>query len=161
MDNLDKSDESGLYYKESPYTTKKLHQRLIITYSPKYAAYQKQIRKKQIERAQSMIETGSAKRQSKNPNDPARFIQKTAVTKDGEVAEQQSYSIDEKRITEEAQYDGLYAVCTDLLDDPVSDILSVSEGRWQIEADFRIMKTDFSARPVFVRREDRIKAHFL
>ena len=161
LDSLDKSDESSLYYKEIPYSTKQLHQRLIITYSPKYATYQKQIREKQIERAQSMIQSGSAKRQSKNPNDPARFIQKIAVTKEGEVAEQQSFCLDSAKIEEEAQYDGLYAVCTDLLDDPVGDILKVSEGRWQIEADFRIMKTDFSARPVFVQRDDRIKAHFL
>ena len=161
LDSLDKSDESSLYYKEIPYSTKQLHQRLIITYSPKYATYQKQIREKQIERAQSMIRSGSAKRQSKNPNDPARFIQKIAVTKEGEVAEQQSFCLDSAKIEEEAQYDGLYAVCTDLLDDPVGDILKVSEGRWQIEADFRIMKTDFSARPVFVQRDDRIKAHFL
>ena len=62
---------------------------------------------------------------------------------------------------DEEQYDGLYAVCTDLLDDPVGDILKVSEGRWQIEECFRIMKTDFSARPVFLQREDRITAHFL
>ena len=161
LDSLDKSDESSLYYKEIPYSTKQLHQRLIITYSPKYATYQKQIREKQIERAQSMIQSGSAKRQSKNPNDPARFIQKIAVTKEGEVAEQQSFCLDSAKIEEEAQYDGLYAVGTDLLDDPVGDILKVSEGRWQIEADFRIMKTDFSARPVFVQRDDRIKAHFL
>lgn len=161
LDSLDKSDESSLYYKEIPYSTKQLHQRLIITYSPKYATYQKQIREKQIERAQSMIQSGSAKRQSKNPNDPARFIQKIAVTKEGEVTEQQSFCLDSAKIEEEAQYDGLYAVCTDLLDDPVGDILKVSEGRWQIEADFRIMKTDFSARPVFVQRDDRIKAHFL
>ena len=161
LDSLDKSDEGSLYYKEIPYSTKQLHQRLIITYSPKYATYQKQIREKQIERAQSMIQSGSAKRQSKNPNDPARFIQKIAVTKEGEVAEQQSFCLDSVKIEEEAQYDGLYAVCTDLLDDPVGDILKVSEGRWQIEADFRIMKTDFSARPVFVQRDDRIKAHFL
>lgn len=159
--DLNDPDEDSLYYKEIPYITEQLHQRLIITYSPKYAAYQKQIREKQIERAQSMIRSGSAKRQSKNPNDPARFIQKIAVTKDGEIAEQQSYCLNSKKIEEEAQYDGLYAVCSDLLDDPVSDILKVSEGRWQIEADFRIMKTDFSARPVFVQREDRIKAHFL
>ena len=161
LDSLDKSDEGSLYYKEIPYSTKQLHQRLIITYSPKYATYQKQIREKQIERAQSMIQSGSAKRQSKNPNDPARFIQKIAVTKEGEVAEQQSFCLDSAKIEEEAQYDGLYAVCTDLLDDPVGDILKVSEGRWQIEADFRIMKTDFSARPVFVQRDDRIKVHFL
>ena len=161
LDKLSEDDKNALFYKEVPFTTKQLHQRLIITYSPKYAEYQRAIRQKQIDRAKIMIDSGNAKRQSKNPNDPARFIQKIAVTNEGEVAEKKSIQLDYEKIEQEAQYDGLYAVCTDLLDDEVSDILRVSEGRWQIEANFRIMKTDFSARPVFVRREDRIKAHFL
>ena len=151
---------NDLFYKEIPYTTKKLDQRLIITYSPKYAAYQKKIRERQIERAKDMIKTGNTKK-SKNPNDPARFIKKTSVTKEGEVAEYHSNELDMDKILEETKYDGLYAICTDLLEDYVGDILKVSEGRWQIEACFRVMKTDFSARPVYVRREDRIKAHFL
>ena len=153
-------DDKGLYYKDEPYTTKKLHQRLIITYSPKYALYQKSIRDKQVERAQKMLDSGKTKKNRKNPNDPARFIGKIAVTKDGEAAEIKQY-LDEDKIAEEAQYEGLYAVCTDLLDDEVGDILKVSEGRWQIEECFRIMKTDFSARPVYLRDENRIKAHFL
>ena len=153
-------DDKGLYYKDEPYTTKKLHQRLIITYSAKYAAYQRCIRDKQVERAQKMLDSGKAKRNQKNPNDPARFIGKMAVTKDGEAADIKQY-LDEDKIAEEAQYDGLYAVCTDLLDDEVGDILKVSEGRWQIEECFRIMKTDFSARPIYLREENRIKAHFL
>ena len=153
-------DDKGLYYKDEPYTTKKLHQRLIITYSPKYALYQKSIRDKQVKRAEKMLETGNAKKNRKNPNDPARFIGKMAVTEDGEAADIKQY-LDEDKIAEEAQYDGLYAVCTDLLDDEVGDILKVSEGRWQIEECFRIMKTDFSARPIYLREENRIKAHFL
>ena len=154
------ADDKGLYYKDEPYTTKKLHQRLIITYSPKYAIYQKTLRDKQVERAQKMLDSGNTKKNSKNPNDPARFIETTASTKEGEVADIHHY-LDENKIAEESQYDGLYAVCTDLLDDEVGDILKVSEGRWQIEECFRIMKTDFSARPVYLQDENRIKAHFL
>lgn len=154
------SNDKGLYYKDEPYTTKKLHQRLIITYSPKYAAYQRTIRDKQVERAQKMLDSGNTKKDRKNPNDPARFIEKTAVTPEGEAADIK-YSLDENKITEETLYDGLYAVCTDLLDDNVADILKVSEGRWQIEECFRIMKTDFSARPVYLQDENRIQAHFL
>ena len=153
-------DDKGLYYKDEPYTTKKLHQRLIITYSPRYALYQKSIRDKQVERAQKMLEAGKAKKDRKNPNDPARFIGKMAVTKEGEAADIRQY-LDEDKIAEEARYDGFYAVCTDLLDDEVGDILKISEGRWQIEECFRIMKTDFSARPVYLQDENRIKAHFL
>ena len=113
-----------------------------------------------MERAQKMLDSGNTKKNRKNPNDPARFIGTTASTKEGEVADIHHY-LDENKIAEESQYDGLYAVCTDLLDDEVSDILKVSEGRWQIENCFRISKTEFSARPVYVRNDDRIKAHFL
>lgn len=153
-------EKNGLFYKDCPYTTKKLHQRLIITYSPKYAAYQKEIRRRQVERAEKMVASGKRKTERKNPNDPARFVGKLAVTKDGEAASIQYY-LDEGKIAEEARYDGLYAVCTDLLDDDVAPILKVSEGRWRIEECFRIMKTDFEARPAFVRLENRVRAHFL
>ena len=153
-------DDKGLYYKDEPYTTKKLHQRLIITYSPRYALYQKSVRNRQVEQAQKMLDSGKAKKNRKNPNDPARFIGTVAVTEEGEAAEVRQY-LDENKISEESRYDGLYAVCTDLLDDAVGDILKVSEGRWQIEECFRIMKTDFSARPVYLQDENRIRAHFL
>lgn len=147
-------------YKDEPYTPKKLHQRLIITYSPKYARYQKSIRDAQVERAEKMVRSGDTKKQRKNPNDPARFIGTIAVTEDGEAAKIRSF-LDEDKVSNEEQFDGLYAVCTDLLDDDVSAILKVSEGRWQIEECFRILKTDFSARPVYLQDENRIKAHFL
>lgn len=157
---LTEEDKQGLYYKDEPYTTKKLHQRLIITYSPKYAAYQKAVRAEQIARAEKMVAGGFLNRQRKNPNDPARFVNKIAATGDGEKADIHYY-LDLEKIAEEEKYDGLYAVCTDLLDDDAADILKVSEGRWQIEDCFRTMKTEFDARPVYVSREDRIKAHFL
>ena len=153
-------DKDQLYYKDEPFTTKKLHQRLIITYSPKYAAYQKAVRAEQIARAEKMVSNGTLKKQRKNPNDPARFVNKIAATEEGEKAKIHYY-LDLDKIAEEELYDGLYAVCTDLLDDDVADILKVSEGRWQIEDCFRTMKTDFEARPVYLTREDRIKAHFL
>lgn len=157
---LEDADQQSLFYKDEPYTTKKLHQRLIITYSPKYAAYQKAVRAEQVARAEKMVANGSLKRQRKNPNDPARFVNKLAVTTEGEKAKVH-YFLDLDKIAEEEKYDGLYAICTDLLDDDVTDILNVSEGRWQIEDCFRTMKTDFEARPVYLARDDRIKAHFL
>ncbi|MBR1444459.1 MAG: IS1634 family transposase, partial [Firmicutes bacterium] len=157
--NLTKDDTNRLFYKEEPYTTKKLHQRLIVTYSPKYAEYQRTVRSRQVERAEKMVESGKAKRTRKNPNDPARFVGKNVITENGEKIKTEFF-LDLEKIEEE-KYDGLYAICTDLLDDDPKDILKVSEGRWQIEDCFRTMKTDFSARLVNVRREDRIKAHFL
>ncbi|MBO6269032.1 MAG: IS1634 family transposase [Clostridium sp.] len=153
-------DRDMLLYKDEPYTSKHLHQRLIVTYSPKYAAYQKLLREKQVERAQTLVDSGVRKKQRGNPNDPARFIGKIAVTDDGEKV-RVHYYLDEDKINEEERYDGLYAICTDLLDDDVASILEVSEGRWQIEDCFRTMKTEFDARPVYLHREDRIKSHFL
>lgn len=72
---------------------------MLITYSPKYAAYQKEIREKQIERAQAMLSNGKHKKNRKNPNDPARFIDSEAVTKDGEVADI-LYFLDEEKIAQ-------------------------------------------------------------
>lgn len=153
-------DDNGLYYKDEPYTPHTLHQRLIVTYSPKYARYQKTIRDSQVERAEKMLSSGKVKKERRNPNDPARFIGKTAATEDGEAAKIHNY-LDTDKIEEEALYDGMYAVTTDLLDDDVEDILKVSEGRWEIEECFRIMKTEFEARPIFLHDDIRIKAHFL
>ena len=153
-----------LYYKEDPYDIKGIEQTLIITYSPKYAAYQKSVRDKQISRARKMVETGNIARRNRNENDPARFISKKAVDKrTDEVTDNtsDSYYVDEDLINEEAKYDGFYALTTDLEDYDIKDILAISERRWEIEESFRIMKTDFSARPVYLQREDRIKAHFL
>lgn len=160
IESLSDEDKNGLFYKDEPYTTTKLHQRLIITYSPRYAVYQKSIRGAQVERANGMVDSRKLKKERRNPNDPARFVGKMAVTNDGEKADIHYY-LDEDKIKEEARYDGMYAVCTDLLDDSVGDILKVSEGRWQIEECFRIMKTDFTARPVYASLEKHIKAHFL
>lgn len=159
ISKLSENDE-GLYYKEVSYMPKRVDQKLIVTYSPKYARYQKTIRDTQVERAEKLLASGKVRKNRKNPSDPARFIGKVAVTEDGEKAEIKNY-LDEEKIEEESRYDGLYAVTTDLLEDDVQSILKVSEGRWQIEECFRIMKTDFEARPVFLQNETRIKAHFL
>jgi len=151
-----------IFYKERIHDGNSvLGQLMIITYSPAYALYQKLVRQAQLERAEKMIALKNAKKQRKNPNDPARFVKVTSVTDDGEIAQKKLYSLDEEAIEKEAFYDGFYAVCTNLIDDSVKDIISVSEGRWKIEESFRIMKTDFESRPVYVSREDRIRAHFL
>ena len=95
-----------------------------------------------------------------NSNDPKRFIKTLNVTKDGELADKSIYSIDQNIIDEEAKYDGLYAVCTNL-EDSVEDIIRVNKRRWEIEESFRIMKTDFKSRPIYHSRDEMIKAHFI
>ena len=101
-------DDNELYYKNEPYTPHTLHQRLIVTYSPKYARYQKSIRDAQVERAEKMLRIGTVKKERRNPNDPARFIGKIAATEDGEAAKIHNY-LDTEKIEQEALYDGMYA----------------------------------------------------
>lgn len=149
-----------IFYKEVPVVNGDIDEIVIVTYSPKYKAYQKRIREQQIARAVKMMEQPGKKRRGKNQNASARFIKSTAITEDGEIAGKNRYALDSDRISKEEMYDGFYAVITNLEGD-VGEILKINRQRWEIEENFRIMKTDFEARPVYVRREDRIKAHFL
>ena len=160
---LDETDEeiyNSVYYKEYPLITGDMDETLIVTYSPKYAAYQKKIREGQIERAQKILDSPGKKRKGTNQNDPMRFVKRTTITKDGEIAEKTVYGLDQEQIEKEAMYDGFYAVVTNLEGD-VGDIIRINQQRWEIEENFRIMKDELGSRPAFVRREDRIKAHFM
>lgn len=163
IDDIDFTDEQNknrLFYKEIP-LEKPVQERLIVTFSPKYAVYQKKIRDKQILRANNMIQSnGQLKKARNNPNNPTRFIEKIATDKNGEVIEEY-HVLNLDKINDEAMYDGFYAITTNLDDDDVKAIISVSERRWQIEECFRIMKTDFKARPVYVSLKEHIEAHFL
>lgn len=160
--NLNEIDEEQhyeeIYYKERWINENGLEQRLIVSYSPKYAAYQKTIRNMQVERAQNIINRPS-KLTKKRQDDPKRFITTSSITKDGEIANKKILSLNTSAIEKEAQYDGFYAVCTTLEDD-ISEIIKINKRRWEIEESFRILKTDFKARPVYLKRDDRIKAHF-
>ena len=150
---------NSVFHKERWIKENGLEQRLIVSYSPKYKHYQQQIRSRQVERAIKIVEKGS-KAKTRNPNSPTRFIEEIQMTMDGEVAEKTSRSLDEKKIVEESIYDGFTAVCTTLEDD-IYDILKVNRRRWEIEESFRIMKSEFKARPVYLRKDERIVAHFL
>lgn len=136
-----------------------MEQRLIVNYSPKYKAYERSIRERQIERAQKIVDKGASAK-TRDQNSPTRFVMEHPVTKDGEIAEHISRSLDNEKIHEEECYDGFSAVCT-TLDDPASMIVSINKRRWEIENAFRVMKSEFRARPVYVRKDERIKAHFL
>ena len=135
------------------------NQTLIVTYSIKYRDYLRHKRNAQIERARKAIDAGSAALEKKNANDYRRFVKKTATDKKGENVEIY-YSIDDDEISKEKKFDGFYAVQTNL-DDDIPEILKINRGRWEIEESFRIMKDDFLSRPVYVSRNDRIKAHFM
>ncbi len=149
-----------VFYKERWIKENGFEQRLIVTYSIKYRDYQRKIRNSQIERAQKTIENNPTKIKKCNANDYKRFITKTSCTADGEVAENEIYSIDVALIQKEEAFDGFYGVCTNLEDD-VSEIIKVNHRRWEIEECFRIMKSEFKARPVYLSNDDRIEAHFI
>ena len=142
-------------------TGETLEQRIIVTFSFKYQEYLAYVRDRQVIRAAALLAKGQgATSKKKSPNDAKRFIKAEHITKDGELAQIDSYSLNQEMIDQEARFDGFYALCTDLYD-PAPSIIKLNGGRWIIENGFRIMKTDFDARPVYVRRDDRIKAHFL
>ena len=149
-----------LFYKIISSETKSVKQDLIVTFSFKYFDYNRNIRNSQIERAKKSIDTNQTTRKGKNQNDYRRFIVDTKSTDTGEIAENSNLSLDEDLIKQEEQYDGYYALTTNLVGD-IEQILKITKGRWEIEESFRIMKTDFLARPVNLSREDRIKSHFL
>lgn len=161
--NIDIVDEDKYFdktfYKERWIKENGLEQKLIVTYSIKYRDYQRQIRNSQIERASKVINNNPSKIKKCNPNDYKRFIEKTSVTPNGEIAEKDIYNINQEIIKREEAYDGFYAVCTNLEDD-ASDIIKINHKRWEIEECFRIMKSEFKARPVYLTRDDRIEAHF-
>ncbi len=140
---------------------KPLEQHLIVSFSLKYKNYQRRIRQGQIERAQDMISSGKYKQRPKNQNDPHRFISRDNVSENGEVCDIEVPYLNTALIEEEERYDGFYAVCTNLDDMGIDEIIRINRKRWEIEECFRIMKTEFKARPVYLQREDRIKAHFL
>lgn len=130
-----------------------LHQYIIVTFSRKMMEYQRTIRERQLERAKKLLKLKDPEKIKKGPNDIRRFLKNTS-------SDTANYVLDMDKIHEEEKYDGFYAVATNL-DDSAKDILAVAQNRYKIEDCFRIMKTNFDARPVFLRKPERIRAHFL
>ena len=162
--NLTEVDEKkyndAVFYKELPIDNKDFDERLIVTYSIKYRNYLRKIREKQVLRAQKALQNGKVCAK-KNANDFRRLIKTINCTEDGEVAEEKTQDIDYEYIRQEERFDGFYAISTNLADEEPSEIANANHQRWQIEQCFRIMKSEFKSRPVYVRTDARIKAHFL
>ena len=138
-----------------------LEQRYIVTFSFKYRDYLSYLRQRQIARAQALLNTGrAAVSKRKSPNDAKRYIKAEYCTADGELAQVESFSLNREMIEQEARFDGFYCICTDL-DAPATEVIRMNGGRWIVENDFRVTKTELEARPVYLKRDDRIKAHFL
>lgn len=162
INEIDKNEEifkDKIFFKERWIKENDLEQKLIVTYSIKYKNYQRQIRNSQIERAKNAITTKTFKLDKCNQNDYKRFIKRTNITAEGEIAEKKILSINNEIIEKEEKFDGFYGVCTNL-EDNAEEIIKVNQRRWEIEESFRIMKSEFKARPVYLSRDDRITAHF-
>lgn len=153
-------DKDKIFYKNRWVNEDGLEQQLIVTYSMKYKSYLRAIRNCQVERALKKVKNGKSSVEKKRPDDPKRFIKADHATKDGEVADKTQYYVDDFTIMEEEKYDGFYAVCTNL-EDEAEAIVKINKRRWEIEECFRIMKSEFEARPVYLQRKERIMAHFV
>lgn len=160
INNIDeKQHEDTIFFKERWINEKGLEQRLIVSYSIKQRNYQRYIREKQVERAKEMINTPS-KLKDRNQNSPKRFIDETNVANDGEICDKKILNLNENKVKKEEIFDGFYATCTNLEKD-INEIIHINKMRWQIESCFRTMKTEFKTRPVYLRNDNRIEAHFL
>ena len=137
------------------------NQTLLVTFSLKYRDYTMRVRNAQVERARRAIAQGGTKIERKNQNDFRRFVKSKSTTAKGEEASKVQYMINEDAIAEEAKYDGFYATMHNLDEAETSDILKITKGRWEIEESFRITKTEMRARPIYLARRDRIRAHLL
>lgn len=162
-----------IFYKEIECETKSVKQTLIVTFSFKYQAWQKNIKNKQLERAKKIVEEINKQNKkamekkdiekikiSKNLNDPKRFIKEDRTTDNGELAENITYYVDEKVYENEMKYNGFYGITTNLINETTT-VVKIMNGRWEIEESFKIMKEEFDANNTYLSREDRIKAHFL
>lgn len=158
--NIHDIDDDDTYYKERWINENGLEERLIISYSRKYARYQKGIRDEQIERALKKIEKKGVITKNMSPHSINRFIREDMVTDNGELAEGVLLSLNREQIIKESQYDGFYGTTTNL-EIPIEEVIKINKGRWEIEETFRIMKTDFKSRPVYVSKKESIEAHFL
>ncbi len=144
-----------LIFKEFPYKKK---ERLVITFSAKTYMYQRRLFLKQLNRAEEMV--SKQNKFTHSNTDVRRLITQESATKEGEVAEFNTLTLNTKRIDKECLYHGFYAMTTSLEDDPMT-LLKINKARWKIEACFRVMKTSFKARPIYLQKENRIKAHFM
>ena len=183
LNDIEKSKKyyETIFYKIVQTETAHVKQDLIVTYQIKYRDYLRNVRNVQIEKAKNKIksnEDGNKIKLSNNPNDYRRLIKesvstvnnnkkafkedkdKNSLNKEERVQYIYSYEIDNDIIKEEEKYDGYYGITTNL-NGEIEDILQISKNRWEIEENFRILKTDFESGTIHLSREDRITSHFL
>lgn len=163
--DLTADDTAGLYgnrifYRERWIKNEKTNfsQRIIVTFSYKYRDYLRALRQREISVAERNVSKGSSGK--KRGKSPERFIRESYATADGEEAVYKTMALNLDAIADEEKYDGFYGICTDLSDNP-EVIINMNHNRWESEDAFRVIKSDFKGRPVFVWTDAHIKAHFI
>lgn len=167
LDEIDLDAERGTRFYKEIIVNKNLRgdittsrpERIIVTYNHDFALYLRHKREERISTAQKIISRKQTKsRQSQQ--DPRRYVTTDYVTKDGQKAAKVRMALDEKAIAHEQRFDGFYAYGTSL-DDNAVDVLRARSFHHEIEHLFRTTKTFLDARPVHLRRQERIRSHFL
>lgn len=160
--------KSRIYPKEITFTDangkkKKIRvdQKQVVFFSQDYADKARYERNRTVAKARKYIKNESGLKQALAYS-AASYIKGLQYDKDGEVIETKSFLyLDEARIREEEQFDGYYAIVTSELDTGDADIIETYHGLWRIEETFKISKSDFRTRPIYVSLEAHVEAHFL
>lgn len=138
----------------------KVDQKQMVYYSEKYAKKQKADRDAMIARANDLIKYPK-KYDRVTAKGSAAYVKNIAFDKStGEIIDGRSLELDMEKINEEEKYDGYYSIVTSELQMKDEEMRKVYRGLTKIEDSFKITKTFFESRPVYVRTNDHIDAHF-
>ena len=137
-----------------------IDQKQMVYYSEKYAKKQRRDREAMIVRAKDLIL--HPKRYDKITSaGSASYVKNIAFNKDtGEIVDGVALSLDLEKIQEEEKYDGYYSIVTSELKMSDHELRNIYRGLARIEDAFKVSKTEFEARPIFVWTNEHIDAHF-
>lgn len=138
-----------------------IYQKQMVYYSEKYAKKQRKDRERVIAKAKDLI-ANPGKYTKATSIGAAGYINNIKFVKEtGEIPDGLALSINLTKIADEEKFDGYYSIVTSekhLTDQEIRDIY---KGLWEIEESFKIIKSEFKARPVYVSKDEHIEAHFL
>lgn len=135
-------------------------QKQMVYYSEKYAKKQKRDRQIMVERAKDMIRHPQNYTKATHGGS-ASYLKNISFSKDtGEIVDGTDLQLDEEKILEEEKYDGYYSIVTSELDMDDREMRKIYRGLSRIEDTFKVSKTEFESRPVYVWTNEHIRAHF-
>ena len=140
--------------------TVSIDQKQMAYYSEKYAKKQKADREVMIQRAKDLIKHPK-KYDKVTSAGSAAYDMSISFSKDtGEIVDGKALELDLEKIKEEEKYDGYYSIVTSELKMPDMEMREIYRGLARIEDTFKISKSEFDSRPVFVWTNNHIDAHF-